>query len=464
MKKSGGQVSEIRIAYIGGGSRNWAWNLMGDLALEESLSGKVMLYDIDFDAAKANEIIGNSIELSKGRWQYRAVDSLGGALDGADFVIISILPATFDEMALDIGLPEQYGIYQSVGDTVGPAGVLRAMRTLPMYHEMALAIKEHCPDAWVINYTNPMTVCVAYMLRVWPQMKVYGCCHELLGLQKQFATLVNRICEPVIPATYKDISVNPLGINHFTWVDRATYKGRDVIPFFSEYARRYKDTGNSLSDGGEGGEEEDPHFCCLNKVKFDLHLRYGLVPAGGDRHLAEFCPQWYMKMPENIERWGFMLTPVSHRKAMEAERRRTSRAIVAGDEAFPVQASGEDEISQIKALLGLETGAFIANVNMPNRGQIDNLPLGTVVETNVAFRENAVDHLLAGHIPDKLNTLVYPHVVNQMMIVEATYEKNREKAFTAFLNDPLVDLTMDDARALFEAMVNGTRPYLDWWF
>jgi len=457
MKKTGTHVEGLRIAYIGGGSRNWAWNLIGDLALEDALSGEVLLYDIDFGAAKANETIGNGIAENRGKWVYRAVERLADALEGADFVIISILPGTFDEMAVDVHLPERYGIYQSVGDTVGPGGVLRAMRTLPMYQVIVDAVKAYCPDAWVINYTNPMTVCVKYMYSVWPKIKAFGCCHELFGLQQQFANLINKAYGNKTPATYQDIQVNPLGINHFTFVDSATYEGRDIMPLF-EQAHSGKNAFTPPVEGDIG----DPHFHCENKVQFDLYQRYGLIPAGGDRHLAEFCPPWYLKNPENVKKWGFMLTPVSHRKQMEAEKREQSRAIVAGEQPFEVRPSGEDEIVQIKALLGLNT--FVTNVNIPNQGQITSLPLGAVVESNIIFRNNAVVPMVAGSIPDPLNARMLAHIANQNGIVEATLEHNLEKAFTVFLGEPLTDITRDDARTLFDAMVQGTRPYLDWWF
>jgi len=119
-------MDNVKIAYIGGGSKGWAWKFMADLALEESFSGEVRLYDINFEAAKTNEIIGNRIseqKYAKSKWRYRAVKEIGEALDGADFVIISILPGTLDEMEVDVHLPEKYGIYQAVGDTPGP-GVL----------------------------------------------------------------------------------------------------------------------------------------------------------------------------------------------------------------------------------------------------------------------------------------------------------------------------------------------------
>ena len=129
--------SKIKLAYIGGGSRGWAWSFMSDLAAQDDLYGDIYLYDIDHNAALYNEKIGNNIEESKDKWTYHASQDIGEALGDADFVIISILPGTFNEMESDVHLPEEYGIYQSVGDTTGPGGIIRALRTVPMYETIA---------------------------------------------------------------------------------------------------------------------------------------------------------------------------------------------------------------------------------------------------------------------------------------------------------------------------------------
>ena len=153
-------MKNLHVAYIGGGSRGWAWKLMADLAREPKMGGVITLYDIDAVAAEHNKIIGNAISArpeAVGKWEYRTAPSLKEALTGADFVIASILPGTFREMASDVHLPERHGIYQSVGDTAGPGGLVRALRTIPMYVEIAEAVAAYAPNAWVINYTNPMT-------------------------------------------------------------------------------------------------------------------------------------------------------------------------------------------------------------------------------------------------------------------------------------------------------------------
>ena len=237
MKYEKNQMRDVTIAYIGGGSRGWAWTFMKDLALEPALGGTIRLYDIDKEAAEANAIIGkkiSSMEEAVGQWDYVVSDSLQEALTGSDFVVISILPGTFDEMESDVHAPEKYGIYQSVGDTAGPGGMIRALRTIPMFVEIAEAIKAYAPKAWVINYTNPMSLCVKTLYHVFPEIKAFGCCHEVFGTQKLLAKLVEEELG-IKDVQRHEIEVNVLGLNHFTWFDKASYKGIDLFPVFQNY-------------------------------------------------------------------------------------------------------------------------------------------------------------------------------------------------------------------------------------
>ena len=225
MKFEENKVSDIQIAYIGGGSRDWAWCFMRDLALEEQMSGTIRLYDIDRDAALANEIIGNRISArpeAKGKWQYQTVDSLRDAILGADFVVISILPGTFDEMESDVHAPEKYGVYQAVGDTVGPGGCVRTLRTLPMYIPIAQAIRNYAPDAWVINYTNPMAQCVGMLYDVFPEIKAFGCCHGVFHAEELLCSVLKE--KTGIIAKRQDLRCTVTGVNHFTWITEAYYK------------------------------------------------------------------------------------------------------------------------------------------------------------------------------------------------------------------------------------------------
>ena len=242
MKYTKRGAEDVKIAYIGGGSRGWAWKLMSDLVSADDVFGEVDLYDIDFEAAQHNEIIGNKFNDAKGarsHWTYHSRKTIGEALSGADFVIISILPGTFDEMHSDVHTPEKYGIYQSVGDTTGPGGIIRALRTVPMMEEIARAVKEYSPNAWVINYTNPMALCVKALYDTFPGIKAFGCCHEVFAVQDLIAEAVKEI-HGFRPEECKAIKTNVVGVNHFTWITDARYRDIDAGAAYAEFAKRHR--------------------------------------------------------------------------------------------------------------------------------------------------------------------------------------------------------------------------------
>jgi alpha-galactosidase len=461
MRYEGTSVKDLKITYIGGGSRGWAWGLMSDLATENCLSGTVYLYDIDFQAALDNETIGNRLkgrEDIKGKWEYKAVKTLEEALTNTNFVVISILPGTFDEMESDVHAPEKYGIYQSVGDTVGPGGLVRALRTIPMYVEIAEAIKRYCPDAWVINYTNPMTLCTRTLYEVFPEIKAFGCCHEVFGTQKVLGNALKDI-KGIEDAKRDDIKVNVLGINHFTWIDKASYKGMDLMPLYKEFVHKHYEEG---FEDSEKGHWMNDSFTSTQRVKFDLFKRYGVIAAAGDRHLAEAVPgKWYLKNPETVKSWRFGLTTVAFRKNQLQERLEKSRRLVSGEEKFELKETGEEGVKQIKALLGLED--LVTNVNIPNYGQMIGLPVGAVVETNALFRRDSITPLMAGKLPDEVHGLVTRQVQNQEAILKAALNKDKKLAFAAFVNDPLVNISLDEAEKLFEEMLQNTKKYLPGW-
>lgn len=459
MKYTGKKVEELKIAYIGGGSRGWAWGFMSDLAATDDMCGTVYLYDIDQVAAKKNERIGNNIKKlddCKSPWNYIAVDTIKEALDSADFVVISIIPGTFDEMESDVHAPEEYGIYQSVGDTVGPGGLVRALRVIPMYEEFASAIKKYCPKAFVINYTNPMTMCVRTLYKVFPEIKAFGCCHEVFGTQKLLASMLEDM-KGIKDVRREDILVDVTGINHFTWLTSAQYKGLDLFPIYKEFAEKYRKTGYSKKSNDNWMNKV---FECKDKVKFDLFLKYGAIAAAGDRHLAEFCPgSWYLKNPETVKEWGFELTPVSWRRGDLERRLERSERLFNGEEEFKLNETGEEGVQQIRALLGLRE--LITNVNIPNIGQISNLPLGAVVETNAYFRAGEVTPIYTGELPMTVYPLVSRVCGEQEMIVEAALKRDLNMAFNAFITDANMCITLEDAKKLFEVMIANTREYLD---
>lgn len=460
MKHLVNKVEDIKIAYVGGGSRGWAWGLMSDLVSAPDISGTVALYDIDKEAADANVIIGNKyneVEGAKSKWSYYATETLEEALTGADFVVISILPGTLDEMWSDVHTPEKYGIFQSVGDTVGPGGIIRALRTIPMMQVIAEGVKNCCPDAWVINYTNPMTVSVKALYEQFPQIKAFGCCHEVFGTQKLLATALKEV-EGIEGVERDDIKINVVGINHFTWITEAKYKQYDLYPVYAKLVEQ------NFKHGEEKNADDNWANSSFNQnysIKFDLFKRYGVIAAAGDRHLAEFCPgSWYIGSKENAKSWDYELTGVQWRKNHQAYLIEQQNKKAAGEQSdeIEIKLTGEDGVNQIRALLGLQD--MITNVNLPNRGQIPNLPLGAVVETNATFRDDQVIPVFSGNVPTRIMSLVSPIVNEQETVVKAALDRDLELAFSAFVNDPLVTIDTLEARKLFDEMVENTKEYL----
>jgi len=450
----------LKIAYVGGGSRGWARKLMVDLALCPELSGEVALYDIDMASARANEEFGAWVQSrpqAVSRWSYRAEPELGAALRGADFVVISIQPGSLECMGAEIAAAERRGLYFPVGDTAGATGLVRGLRAAAAYEGLARAIASECPRAWVINYTNPMTICTRTLTRVEPSLRAFGCCHEVFGTQAHLAKVAAAELGLTAPPPRSEIAVNVLGINHFTFVDRASYRGEDLLALLPGYIER---TGGRRERARAEVEAAGDWFQDLCRVKWELFTRWAILPAAGDRHLVEFLPG-FTRSPEELFRWGVIRTPVSWRVARWAEAPGIAARTMAGELPFPFDASGEEGVSQMKALLGL--GDLVTNVNLENRGQMQGLPLGAVVETNARFARGRVEPIAAGRLPPGPAEIVARHAANQEAIVEAALAKDVDLAFSAFYNDPANSLPVDESWALFKELLSFSAPWLPGW-
>ncbi|TNF07088.1 MAG: alpha-glucosidase/alpha-galactosidase [Bacillota bacterium] len=454
--KGSEKMKKIRIAYIGGGSRLWARGLMSDLACVDDFSGEVVLYDIDQEAAINNQKLGTIImehKDAKHQFCFSVANSLEEALINADFVFISILPGTFDEMEDYVHIPEKYGIFQPVGDTAGPAGIFRSLIMMPMFEKIATAIKHISPNAWVVNFTNPMTMCVQMLYHVFPEIKAFGNCHEVSHVQDLLKRALFE--EMGIEAKKKDIHINPLGINHFTWINHATYKDIDLMPIYERFARKYQVTGTC----GNHFEHLFP-FGSGERVKFDLFLKHQMIAAAGDRHLVEFLPHNpYTLDKDSIAKWKFFLTPVSFRKEMKEKGNQSAINIIHGKEKIELTPTDEEGVTQLRALLGIQP--LMTNVNIPNQGQIPNLPLGHVVETNAFFRFNDIRPIFAGPMSGYSLEITKIHIDIHRMLLESFDKRDLSIAKKALKLDPLSshvsDFLLDD---MFDEIIKKIRPFL----
>lgn len=452
-------MKQIKIAYIGGGSKLWARSFMQDLALAEGICGEVALYDIDREAAIRNQKIATRIQKKPeavSKFVYTVADDLQSCLQGADFVLISILPGTFQQMRSDVHAPEQYGIYQPVGDTVGPGGILRAMRTVPIYEGFAKAIEENCPDAWVLNLTNPMSACVKSLYDTFPGIKAFGCCHEVFHTQNFLCCVLKELRG--IQAHRTDIYTDASGVNHFTWITEAKYGDIDLLALLPEFMDKFYEAG--YYENGPADAWQSNPFAYGNRVKMALYRRYGALAAAGDRHLVEFLNNnWFLQSPETAAHWHFGLTTVDYREENQRKQIADSIAMANGDLEISLAPSGEELVSLLQAILGLKT--VVSNVNMPNQGQMPELPMGAIVETNCVFTNGLVKPVTARKLPAGALALVQRNCANIELTCEGIRERDLDKLLAAFMNQPLCStLSWEQGKALFREMCENTKPYL----
>ncbi|MBN1641465.1 MAG: alpha-galactosidase [Anaerolineae bacterium] len=452
-------AEQIKIAYIGGGSRNWARHVMTDLALCPHLAGEIALYDIDYPAAERNVALAAQIYShpdAATTFDVHACRTSAEALAGADFVFLSILPGPMQMFANDLDIPAQYGILQTVGDTTGPGGISRALRAVPIYLDYAHQIMDHCPDAWVINYTNPMTLCTAAFYAAEPEIKAFGCCHEVFGTQHRLARLVAEAYDVPVPDR-REIATDVAGVNHFTFATAARWHGLDLYPI----VERHISADGFWADQSAWAREQmaiGNWFQSKGMIAYDFFRRFGALGAAGDRHLAEFVP-WYLVSEANLHRYGVILTPSSYRlgtwrPSVEAPPRERPEGLV-------LRGSDEEAVAQLLALRGI--APLDTNVNLPNRGQIPGLPLGAVVETNAQFRLDSVSPVVPTPLPDAVLSLVCRVAEVQQMTLEAAVDRDVDLAFQALLLDPLCHIPVDRAWEMFKALLQANRAMLPGW-
>ena len=438
-------MANTRVCFIGGGSYNWMPKLLGDLALTPDLEGTVVLHDINPAALADIEQYGRKAMAPSGsKFAIETTTSLPQALDGAEFVVITITTGGLETMRLDLDIPEKYGIYQSVGDTVGPGGLARALRNVPVMADLARQMQTYCPDAWVLNLTNPMTVLTRVFGMVAPKQKTVGLCHELFGVRGGLIRMFGG--EP------SDFEMRVAGINHLIWVLDMTIRGQDGLRMLREFV----DSREPLPIPPSRGAWHEP-FVDRWKLKLELFDAYGALPAAGDRHLAEFFSYYLTDATGQGEDYGVLLTKIPHREQQVATARAAVRATNASSDRVQLSRSPEATADIVSAVANGRSVRTI--VNLPNTGQIDNLPRGAVVETLAELTSAGPQPLVVGALPPGVLSTVQQHVTNQEMIAVASLEGDRRLAVQAMANDPLVP-SLQVARSLLDDLLEAHKGFL----
>ena len=301
-----------------------------------------------------------------------------------------------------------------------------------------------------------MSACVKALYDTFPEIKAFGCCHEVFHAQDFLCCVLKEM--KGISATRRDIYTDACGVNHFTWITEARYQQQDLLALLPEFMEKYFESG--YYENGTADDWKTNPFAYGNRVKMDLFKRYGALAAAGDRHLVEFLGnRWYLKDPETVEKWHFGLTTLDYREQRKDTKLAEYEAIANGEKELPLKASGEELVRLIRAICGLET--VVSNVNLPNRGQMPQLPLGSIVETNCVFTNNMVKPIVANPLPAGALTLVERNCRNIDLTCEGIRRRDIDMIFNAFINQPLCgNLSFDEAKELFTKMCDNTAEYL----
>ncbi len=444
----------MQVTIVGGGSYQWTPELLADLLGTESLHGaRIVLEDVDPAPLPKMAALGRKLDeaLGAGATVTTTTDQRE-ALDGADFVIVTISTGGFDSMTVDLEVPARYGIRQSVGDTVGPGGVNRSLRNIPILVGIAEDLAELSPDAWLLNITNPMTCLTRAVCRETP-LKAVGLCHEVGNWAVDLAIAAGTTAEAVRPTV--------AGVNHFPVVSALDVDGRDGFALLAEMV---EEAGGLAALAPAAWEGEADTFSRLDFVRRHVLAltfldRWGVLPAAGDRHIAEFVP-WALTEESG---WGaeynIDLTPIERRKDHQSGYVADVDAWLAGEKVLQTWPSGELPALVIDSLL---TGTRRElPVNVPNAGQAPDLPVGVVVESICVVDGDGIRGRDTVSLPPAMNELVRRHVEVQELTVAAALEGDRALATSAFFLDPLAGRgDLHQTEAMVAELLAGTAAWL----
>jgi alpha-galactosidase len=444
----------VKIVIVGGGSFAWGPKFIRDIVITPELAGSTLvLHDIDPIALDLVHALGQKIvQVAGAPFAIEQTPHLEEALAGAGFVILTITTGGLEAMRHDLEIPARYGVYQPVGDTVGPGGLARALRNIPVVVDIARRMEALCPDAWLLNYTNPMTTLCRAVTRE-TGIKTVGLCHELLGVRRKLQELWG--------VSASEIQATVAGINHLIWILDLRVRGEDAMPRLRELAEQVISTRGRVLGVAD---EKRSSLADRGMIKSRLLGVYGALPAAGDRHVAEFFPFFLTEAAEKGWRYGVRLTNVEERYEWRAEDEAFIRAALDDrvDLApFLEQTSGEAANQIIAAVTA--HGSYTGIMNLPNRGQIANLPPDVVVETFGVVDGTGAHGISIGALPPAIQAILARHVANQELIVEAALAGDRSLALQALLNDPLTR-DLEAAEAMLEEMLIANKQYLPQFF
>ncbi|MGZ4594380.1 MAG: alpha-galactosidase [Actinomycetes bacterium] len=402
------------ITFVGAGSVVFTRELLADLlAFPELADIRIVLHDIDRERLETAEAIARATSRELGvQPEVVALTDRRRALEGASYVVNTIQVGMHAATVRDFEVPASFGVRQTIGDTLGIGGIFRALRTFPVLAGIARDMLEVCPDAWLLNYTNPMAMNVGYLAAVEPRLKVLGLCHSVYWTVRGLSELVG------VP--FEEVSYWSAGVNHQAWVLRWEHDGQDLYPRLDDLVAR------------------DPEL--RRRVRVDMYRRLGYYPTETSEHSSEYVP-WYLHDAAEIER---LRIPVGDYLRISAENLAEYdrvRQLLAAGETLAIDRDATEYAPQV--IHSLETGTrrtIFANV--ANAGHIANLPDGCAVEVPTALDALGAHPIQVGALPPQCAALNRAFLNVCDLVVRAAVESDPRLVRMAAMVDPNTAATL----------------------
>ncbi len=439
--KTGGII--VKFAFIGAGSFGFTRKLVKDiLSFPAFQDSEIALMDINEKRLEYIERAVNKI-VAAGKYPATVTATVNRekALAGADGVLITILQGGVEVWRSDIEIPKKYGVDINVGDTRGPAGIFRALRTIPVMVDIARDVEKYCPDALVLNYTNPMAMLIRAM-QTETNIKLSGLCHSVQGTAAMLAKWIE--------APMEEVTYLCAGINHQAWYLDFKWKGKDAYPLIRK----------AIEENSEIYNEEQV------RNEMYLHLDYYVTESSG--HNSEYNP-WFRKRADLIERYcthGTGWNPGEYAYILKQYLKREddweeSIQQWLAEDAVDLSRGHEYAASIFNAVLGDGT-MYEFNGNVRNFGLIDNLPEGCCVEVPILASKRGLDPIHVGALPEHLAIINNVNARCEELAVEGCLTGDKRKIFHAICMDPLTSavLSLEEIKNMVDEMFVANREWL----
>ncbi|MGW7353202.1 alpha-galactosidase [Streptomyces sp. NPDC054784] len=402
-------MTGTKIVFVGAGSVVFTQGLLADLfAFPELRDARIALHDIHPERLATAEGAARHIAAERGASPVVTAHlDRREALEGADFVVNMIQVGMAEATRTDFDVPARHGLRQTIGDTLGVGGIFRALRTFPVLRALAADMAEVCPDALLLNYTNPMAMNVMYLHRIAPRLRTVGLCHSVYWTMQDLSRLVG--------VAYEDVSYLAAGVNHQAWVLRFEHRadGRDLYPLLDEAIAR------------------DPQL--LRRVRVDMYRRLGHYPTETSEHSAEYVP-WYLHHDSEVAR---LRLPVGAYLDITDENTASyeqTRAALAAGRPLPVEGTMEYAPQIVHSVVTGTPRTVYGNV--PNRGLIDELPSSAVVEVPCLVDAQGVQPTRIDALPPQCAALNRSYVNVNELTVRAAVDGDPRHVRHAAMADP----------------------------